>query len=230
MKRSEINGIIREGLAFFESMNFKLPPFAHWSPEDWTGKGPECRDIAEQQLGWDITDFGSGDFAGLGLFLFTIRNGSPEEFRTKTGKGYAEKIMIAQEDQITPRHTHHYKSEDIINRGGGELVIQLWPQVGDKAAEEGEVKVKMDGVLKTIPAGETVVLTPGESITLEPGHFHKFWAAEGKGAVMIGEVSMVNDDHTDNLFDPPIGRFPEIEEDEASFRLLIGDYDKYYKP
>ena len=71
MKRSEINRIMREALAFLDEHKFILPPFATWTPEDWRGKGEECRGIVEQQLGWDITDFGSGDFAQAGLFLFT---------------------------------------------------------------------------------------------------------------------------------------------------------------
>ena len=35
MKRSEINGRIRDAMAFFESHRFFLPPFAGWTPEDW---------------------------------------------------------------------------------------------------------------------------------------------------------------------------------------------------
>jgi D-lyxose ketol-isomerase len=43
---------------------------------------------------------------------------------------------------------------------------------------------------------------------------------------LIGEVSTVNDDNTDNIFREPIGRFPEINEDEAPRHLLVSDYDK----
>ena len=81
MKRSEINTIMRESLDFMKRMNFFLPPFASWIPEEWKKKGPECSEIIEQQLGWDITDFGSGDFYSTGLFLFTIRNGTLEELK-----------------------------------------------------------------------------------------------------------------------------------------------------
>ena len=65
MKRSEINKIMRESLEFLKEMHFFLPPFATWTPEDWKNKGPECGEIIEQQLGWDITDFGSGVFKNL---------------------------------------------------------------------------------------------------------------------------------------------------------------------
>ena len=75
MKRSEINAIMREADAFIRAHGFHLPPFAYWTPEDWATKGDEVREIVECGLGWDITDFGSGDYAKVGLFLFTIRNG-----------------------------------------------------------------------------------------------------------------------------------------------------------
>src|ERR1035437_6228681 len=125
MKRSEINVLILQAKSFMAEHHFALPPFAFWSPDDWKAKGIECREIAQNQLGWDITDFGSGDFAKVGLLLFTIRHGTlaPTAGPAKT---YAEKIMIVREGQVTPCHFHHQKMEDIINRGGGVLVIQLW--------------------------------------------------------------------------------------------------------
>ena len=56
-------------------------------------------------------------------------------------------------------------------------------------------------------------------------------AIDGKGIragdVLIGEVSTVNNDLTDNIFAEPIGRFAEVEEDEAPLRLLVSDYRKF---
>jgi D-lyxose ketol-isomerase len=72
-------------------------------------------------------------------------------------------------------------------------------------------------------------LEPGESITLPARLYHKFWGQKGLGPVLVGEVSRVNDDFCDNRFYDPVGRFPEIEEDEPPFRLLCGDYGKYYR-
>ena len=69
-------------------------------------------------LGWDITDFGKGEYDRLGLLMFTIRNGSFDN--PKYVKPYAEKLLITEEEQITPYHFHWKKMEDIINRGGGE--------------------------------------------------------------------------------------------------------------
>jgi len=45
-------------------------------PPDWATRGDEAREIAENQLGWDITDFEQSRYETCGLFLFTIRNGS----------------------------------------------------------------------------------------------------------------------------------------------------------
>src|SRR5690606_1417214 len=124
--------------------------FAHWTPEQWKTQGPECREIVEAQMGWDITDFGSGDFARRGLLLFTVRNGVLEQSRSG-GKNYAEKIMIVRERQETPTHFHFQKMEDIINRGGGELVIQLWNSTDDEGPADSEVEVSVDGVVRRVP-------------------------------------------------------------------------------
>jgi D-lyxose ketol-isomerase len=88
---------------------------------------------------------------------------------------------------------------------------------------DADVVVPTDGVIKTLPAGVKLKLEPGESITLMPGVWHAFWA-EGKD-VLIGEVSTVNDDRTDNIFAEPIDRFSTVEEDEAPLHLLVSDYD-----
>jgi len=87
--------------------------------------------------------------------------------------------------------------------------------------------VKIDGVLRTVEPGGKVILTPGESICLEQGMFHRFYGEPGKGKVFVGEVSAVNDDSNDNCFKEPIGRFPEIIEDEKPLHLLASDYPKY---
>jgi D-lyxose ketol-isomerase len=126
MKRSEINAIMSEADQFIRQRGFYLPPFAYWTPAEWRSRGEEAREIVENQMGWDITDFGWGRFDTLGLFLFTLRNGSLDEMRVKQGKLYCEKLMIVGVDQVTPMHFHWNKVEDIINRGGGKLVIQLY--------------------------------------------------------------------------------------------------------
>ncbi|HEY2593236.1 MAG TPA: D-lyxose/D-mannose family sugar isomerase [Chloroflexota bacterium] len=228
MKRSEINAILRGADAFLKQHQFALPPFAYWTPEEWAAKGPEVREIADRRLGWDITDFGSGDYERIGLFVFTLRNGAPENLTSGQGKTYAEKIMVVGVDQVTPLHFHWIKMEDIINRGGGKLVVKLYNATEDEGLADTDVTVSIDGVLRTVPAGGTLTLGVGESITLEPYCYHAFWAAEG--TVLAGEVSRVNDDNTDNRFYDAAGRFPAIEDDEPLLRLLVNDYDRYYAP
>jgi hypothetical protein len=206
-----------------------LPPFAYWSPETWRTKGEETREIVDNALGWDITDFGQGDFHKRGLFLFTIRNGNVANWKTLQGKLYAEKLLVVEVDQETPYHFHWKKMEDIINRGGGKLMIQLYNATPEgELDKKGDVHISMDGVVYTFKAGETVALNPGESITLVPYCYHRFWGAGSR--VLVGEVSLVNDDHSDNRFLEPIGRFPTIEEDEPPLHLLVNDYQHYYQP
>jgi D-lyxose ketol-isomerase len=229
MKRSEINAIIVEIDSFVRQHQFHLPPFAYWTPEEWAQKGEEVSEIVENKLGWDITDFGQGDYERTGLFLFTIRNGSPANWNARKGKLYAEKLLVVGVDQVTPYHFHWSKMEDIINRGGGTLVIQVYNATPEEGLDEqGEVQLSIDGVQRIFPAGGQVRLAPGESITLPQYCYHKFW---GEGSrVLVGEVSMVNDDSADNRFLEPLGRFPEIEEDEPPLHLLVGDYERYYRP
>lgn len=223
MKRSEINQILYQAKAFMAEKQFYLPPWAYWSFDDWKKHEQDAREVTRNMLGWDITDFGSGDFYGRGLFLFTLRNG-------KLGvdkKPYAEKIMIVEENQETPMHYHQSKMEDIINRGGGNLVIELYNATADNQLDTTAVNFKIDGVKGTVKAGGKVVLTPGESICLEQGMYHRFYGEAGKGKVLVGEVSAVNDDNSDNFFYESVGRFPEIEEDELPVHLLVSDYQKY---
>ena len=224
MKRSEVNAILKEGIEFIERMNFQLPPFAYWSPEEWKTKNDEYDEIRDNMLGWDITDFGSGDFKKFGLLLFTIRNGNLNN--DKYMKPYAEKLMIVEEEQVTPYHFHWNKMEDIINRGGGVLVVKLYNSTEDGDFADTPVNVSMDGRNFQIPAGGEVRLSPGESITLPTGQYHSFWAERGAGKTLLGEVSMVNDDRVDNRFKNEIGRFPEIEEDEPPLHLLGNEYPK----
>ena len=223
MKRSEINQIIESAKLFMAERKFFLPPWAYWSIADWKKNRENAHEIIENMLGWDITDFGSGNFRQRGLFLFTLRNGKMNVDR----KPYAEKIMIVEENQETPMHFHWAKMEDIINRGGGNLVIELYNSTPDEAFADTPVRLKTDGVERTVPAGGKVVLTPGESICLEQGVYHRFYGEPGKGKVLVGEVSMVNDDTSDNRFHEVIGRFPSIEEDVEPLHLLVSDYVKF---
>ncbi len=223
MKRSEINQILKQAKTFMAEKQFILPPWAYWSVSDWKTNKENALEITENMLGWDITDFGSGDFLNRGLFLFTIRNGKLNVDK----KPYAEKIMIVEENQETLMHFHWSKMEDIINRGGGNLVIELYNSTPDRKFADTPVCLKTDGISRTVEPGGKVILSPGESICLEQGVYHRFYGEQGKGTVLVGEVSMVNDDANDNCFYETIGRFPVIEEDEEPMHLLVSDYSKF---
>lgn len=223
MKRSEINALMQDAKSFFETMNFKLPPWSLWPPSAWKNQSAEVSEIVENQLGWDLTDFGSGDFRQRGLLLFTIRNGNVK----RDQKTYAEKIMIVEENQETPLHFHRHKMEDIINRGGGNLVLELYNATEKETCADTPVQVSIDGLQHVFQAGEKVVLKPGESICLYRKLYHRFYGEAGRGRILVGEVSMVNDDNTDNRFLEPLGRFPDIDEDVNPLHLLVGDYARY---
>jgi D-lyxose ketol-isomerase len=224
IKRSEVNRIMREADEFIRSFKYVLPPFAFWSPEEFRRRRDQADAIIEANLGWDITDFGLGKYYNQGLCLFTVRNGKPADLARGSGMLYAEKAMISRKDQRCPMHRHNIKAEDIINRGGGTLVIELCGDTNGRCDRGKGVSVRTDGVLKTLEAGHKLRLSPGESVTLMPNeHWHAFWA-EG-GDVFVGEVSTVNDDNTDNVFeDPAVSRFGGVEEDEDPWRLLVSDY------
>ena len=224
MKRSEVNAILKEGDAFIRSFGYILPPFAYYSPDEMRAVDHEI--YVKCAMGWDITDYGQGQFKELGLFLFTVRNGLAQDLERGRGMVYAEKIMISRDQQISPMHHHLVKSEDIINRGGGQLVLELFNVDAEGGLDrKSKVTVSVDGQMRTLNAGGLLKLEPGESVTLHPNIWHAFWGE--KGDVLIGEVSTVNDDSTDNIFEADIARFSSIIEDVEPLNLLVSDYANF---
>lgn len=227
MKRSEINAVIRKFEKLLKEHCFELPDFCRFTPEEWAEKGHEYDEIRDNMLGWDVTDYGMGDFDHLGLALITLRNGNVHD--PKYTKTYAEKIIMCDEGQVSPMHFHWNKMEDLINRGGNDIHMTLYNARRDdeQLDTENDVMVFRDGRRHYVKPGSTVVLKPGDSITFYPYYYHEFIIPEnGKGPVLIGEVSMCNDDNTDNRFLNFLGRFPTIEEDEPPYRLLCNEYPK----
>ncbi len=223
MKRSRINDIMAQADDMIRSHGFALPPFAYWTPDEFKSRKDDARAVIEARCGWDITDYGDGRFDEMGLFLFTLRNGRLADLQRGGGMCYAEKLLISRQDQLSPMHTHVIKAEDIINRGGATMVIELYgsDDQGNFAEDKGGT-VWCDGIRRDFAPGEKLKFAPGESVTLMPGDWHAFWG-EG-GDVLIGEVSTVNDDETDNIFREPIGRFAQVEEDVLPTHLLVSDY------
>ena len=224
MKRSEINRALKEMEEMVRACGFALPPFCSFTPEEWAQKGHAYDEIRDNMLGWDITDYGLGRFEEVGFSLITLRNGSLN-MRERYAKTYAEKLLFLKEGQYAPNHFHWSKMEDIINRGGGNLLIRVYQSLPDGGMDrESPVTLHLDGCEKVVPAGTQVRLQPGESISIPQRLYHDFEVEPGTGNVLIGEVSQVNDDNIDNCFNPPVGRFPEIEEDEPPYRLLCNEY------
>jgi len=224
MKRSEINKALRELETMAKEYRFSLPPFCGITPEEWQNKGHDYDEIRDNMLGWDITDYGLGDFDKVGFSLITLRNGNLS-MGEKYKKTYAEKLLYLKENQYSPNHFHWSKMEDIINRGGGNLLIRVYNSLPDEETDKvSDVTLHLDGVDTIVPAGTQIRLEPGMSISIQPYLYHDFEVEPGTGAVLIGEVSQCNDDNTDNRFNPPVGRFPAIEEDEPPYRLLCNEY------
>jgi len=226
MRRSEINELITDSVRFLDGMKFAVPDWVRWTTAEWKGKEKESREIIDNYLGWDLTDFGSGDFNKCGLIMLTVRNGNMKDPRYI--KKYAEKIMVVREGQLTPIHFHWSKMEDIINRGGGNLVLHMWKSTKEETLSQEDVTVSIDGMARTYKAGEMVTLKPGESVFFEPGVYHKFYGEPGKGKVFVGEVSSVNDDTCDNRFLDSQPRFPDVEEDEPVRYPLFSEISNYF--
>lgn len=226
MKRSRINRIMAEADDMIRQYGFVLPPFARWTPDEFKARAATAGHVIKSRCGWDITDYGAGRYDQMGLFLFTLRNGLLADLQRGGGMCYAEKLLISRQDQLSPMHTHVIKAEDIINRGGATLVVELYgsDDAGNFAEDRGGT-VWCDGLRRDFAPGERLRLATGESVTLRPGDWHAFWG-EG-GDVLIGEVSTVNDDVTDNIFREPIGRFATVEEDVDPTHLLVSDYETW---
>ena len=226
MKRSEVNEALIWAKQLFANSRIALPPFGYWTLDEWQGKKDQIATICQTMLGWDITDYGMGDFKSIGSVLFTLRNG--DQKNPGIGTPYAEKLIPLYEGQRLPCHFHYTKTEDIIVRAGGAMYIQLYralPETMDVDVNS-PVEVYMDGIRKTFEAGQTVLLHPGQSITLTPYLYHTFGAQKGYGDVVIGEVSSINDDNTDNHFSEPVSRFSAIEEDQPVLHPLCNEYGK----
>lgn len=206
----------------FRNAGISLPPFAYWTVEDWNSKGHEADEIRICALGWDVTDFGSGEFDKIGRTLFTLRNGSVRE--PKYSKTYAEKLILDPEGQRAPAHFHRSKCEDIINRSGGNVLVQLTKANEDNSWSDEGFMISVDGLAMQAVPGTIVRLLPGQSVCIPPRTIHQFWGEEGTGMAVSSEVSSLCDDQSDNYFMSPSIRYPSIEEDEERQFYLCNEY------
>lgn len=225
MKRSQINKEILFARRILEENFFHLPKLAYFDKQEWLKRKNEQKIAIANGMGWDITDYGQGRFDEFGLCVFTLRNGNLDP--KKSLITYSEKVLVMKPGQRLPLHMHVTKIEDIINRGLGTLVIQLYNSIDEYTVDyESDVTIFFDAVEKRLKAGEIVELSPGESVTITPGHYHKFWAKAEDGILICGEISTINDDLRDNRHVEKITRFIEIEEDEEPIGLLKNEYER----
>ena len=228
MKRSEINCAIAWAKALLEKHSITLPPFAYFTMDNWAKNAKAAQDeIFAAGLGWDVTDYGQHRFSQLGAVLFTVRNGVAD--KPRIGAPYAEKYIILSAGQFLPCHCHRVKTEDIINRAGGIMRVQLWNSLPEGGLDPvSDVSFSLDGMTATVKAGEAFDLHPGSSLRMAPGIYHIFGAAAEGGDLVCGEVSSINDDVTDNYFTEQYPRFTTIEEDEAPLHPLCNEYTKLF--
>lgn len=224
MKRSEINHFIRKAKDFAEHMKAHLPPFAFWHPEKWNELGQECNEIRDLMLGWDVTDFGLNDYYKIGRTLFTLRNGSNK--LKGFSRTYSEKFIFIEENQAAPIHSHRNKTEDIINRGGGNILVKVSNTLTNGTKSNKPFTLSVNGIRKQFNPDEIIRLTPGESLLIPAGIIHEFWSEEGTGMTLSGEIGTICDDINDNIFLSPCKRFTDIEEDEKPVHYLCNEYPK----
>jgi D-lyxose ketol-isomerase len=231
LNRARVEASIAIAKIVFRTFQVNLPPFAAWTTTDWDRAGPEFDEVRDCMLGWDVTDFGSRDFERIGRTLFTLRNGNLHDSRYP--KTYAEKFILDPEGQRAPAHFHRTKREDIINRGGGNICVQLTRAGEDDRPAKGRLTLAVDGCARTIESGETVRLRPGESLCIPPRTIHQFWGEEGTGFridglgyTVSGEVSSVCDDLKDNFFFADLTRFPRLVEDGPRVHYLCNEYPR----
>jgi D-lyxose ketol-isomerase len=228
MKRSQINAAIDLAHRTLAEHGIRLPDYGYWPAERWRTAGPEMSRVTRNGLGWAVTDFGQGDFDRVGITMFDVRNGNqaqPEE-----GTPYGEKIFVLKPGQRLPFHFHWSKTEDIISRAGGTLMIQLYNSHDDETMDETSPGVVYcDGVAQRFTAGQILEIPHGASVTITPRLYHRFWARDDGAILVGGEISTISVPQSDNRFGGSARRFVPIEEDVAATYLLNIDYPQLHE-
>ncbi len=236
LKRSVVNQNIRKVRNYMRERGIPLPPFADYSIEDWKNISEEEMEIIDNMLGWDVTDFGMGNFDEYGLVLFVLRNGNVK-LAEKYPKTYCEKFFLLKAGQKIPSEYHWYRTEDIINRGTGVFEVTLYNAAKEdfedhEALGKGingiydtsDVEVVMDGKKLYIPAGGKLRVHPGQSITFTPGMYHQLVALPKYGDCLMFEVSTASDDSIDKRSSAEGKRYNGIEDDAEMEFVTSSDY------
>jgi D-lyxose ketol-isomerase len=221
VRRSFIDARIETMLEACARHGVRLPPFALWGEADYHADPAAAERILQGGLGWNIVEFQPDEFAQAGLSAFTLRMGDWRQLNDGRGRLYGEKALLAEDGQRTPHHYHVVKTEDIVNRGGARFVVELIKVDRAGVTLNERFRVLKDVKTLDLSPGARVVLEPGESLTLEPFIAPAFWA-EG-GQTLAAEVSLVNDDATDNYFLPALPALLPIEEDAPRRFVTLRD-------
>ena len=222
MKRSGINKQIGEAINIIEKSGIVLPYHAHWSLGSWYQNRNLAEELRKRAIGWNITDFGSGNFSKTGVILYTPSNGIFDPVTNKPiDQTYAHRYFILRDGQEIMTEHHQTKIEDIIVFAGAQLKVEVH-NVGpnEELDREKEVKIMRNGIWESYTPGTVITLVPGERIRFEPRHYHR--PCGHGGTVLIEEVSMVTDDLKESRHLPeekPMA-FAQIEEDEQPIYLL----------
>ena len=119
-----------------------------------------------------------------------------QTMQSKYPKVYAEKLLYLKEGQYSPNHFHWYKTEDIINRGGGNVLIRVYNSHPDESIDyKSDVTVHTDGRTYTVPAGTQIRLTPGESIlypAYQRGDVHREGGDSSGGCEYAGSAPVTD--------------------------------------
>ena len=147
MKRSEINRLIEDALKFFQEMHFKLPPLGYLD----TG--------AMEQAGGIVRGSGN-ESVGMGPHGFWYREfqcGRVAAFHPSKRESATRPEALCGKNHDRPGGTgdpHAFstgpKMEDIINRGGGNLMIQLYPSDREGGFAKKSFQVSLDGLKREL--------------------------------------------------------------------------------
>lgn len=224
MKRSQIEDIIARSNAIMARQGFHLPPFAGWTVAQWQENAAATAEMRANGVGWNIVAFEEGAFFKSGIAVFTLRIGDYHDLPRGAGRLYGEKVFALFEGQSVPHHYHRVKTEDLINRGGGILGVNLVKVDADGKPMPDAITLERNGMMVSVPANTTLHLDPGESIVLVPGVAHAFL---GVSEVLCGEISLANDDTTDNYFLQPLPAPSAIIEDIPARHVVLADYRSF---
>jgi hypothetical protein len=109
-------------------------------------------------------------------------------------------------------------------------MIQLYNARDDETMDETSPgHVYRDGVRYPFAAGQVFEIAHGASLTITPKLYHRFWAKDGAGVLVGGEISTISVPKTDNRFGGNARRFVPIEEDEPARWLLNIDYPQLHE-